>query len=234
MLLLVPTIFEAELLLGAEAVAPLREGLPATVTIGPRRCVIALCGFGLAAAGACAAHWMTRLRGEQPNARLDALLVGLAGSYDTRRAPVGSVVVASAAACDGIGIGEGADYRASQAAGWLQVPPMPGRPPVGDRIELADPTWLPVAGLTRGAVLSVAAASATPAMAARRAEAHPDALAEDMESYAVAIAAGLARVRLVVVRAISNRAGKREGWCTAEAIAAARGTLESILAGGTP
>jgi len=60
--------------------------------------------------------------------------------------------------------------------------------------------------------------------AAERAGRHPGALAEEMEGFAVAVAAGLFGVRLRIVRGASNRAGDRDhgAWRMAEALAAAR------------
>ena len=75
-----------------------------------------------------------------------------------------------------------------------------------------------------GELLSVAEAAGTPAVAAERAERHPSALAEEMEGFAAAVAAGLFGVPLRIVRGASNRAGDRNhaGWRMAEALAAAR------------
>ena len=58
-----------------------------------------VCGFGLVESAVGAAHAFAR------HAPAEAVLVGAAGSYTPDRAPVGSVVVASAVRCDGIGVG---------------------------------------------------------------------------------------------------------------------------------
>ena len=82
-----------------------------------------------------------------------------------------------------------------------------------------------------GGLLSVAAASGSRYEAAQRARAHPDALAEEMEAFSVALAARLAGMPLTVIRGIANVAGDRDTtrWRTAEALAAARRVLEHLL-----
>ncbi len=182
-LILVPTTLEAELL---------------AVTTAP----VAICGFGLAAAGAGAAHAIARHR---PS---DVILVGCAGSYDLERAPIGSVMAASAVRCHGIGAG---DHSAAEL-GWT------------------DSDQLAVHG-DGGLLLSVASASGTVEQAEVRRRAHPDALLEEMEGYAVAVAAMLWEVPLSVVRGVSNAAGDRDKahWQMPEAMAAAGDRVASML-----
>jgi futalosine hydrolase len=180
----VPTAAEAELLAAADA--------------GP----VSLCGFGLAAAGAGAAHAIAL------HAPTRVILVGCAGSYDLEHAPIGSVVVASAVRCHGIGVGG----LTPAELGWA----------ASDQIELDG---------DGGLVLSVASASATVGEAAIRLATHPDAVAEEMEGYSVAVAAMLSQVPLTVVRGISNRAGDRNkaAWRMPEALAAAGDVVASML-----
>lgn len=179
-----PTAAEADLL--------------ATDQAGP----VALCGFGLAAAGAGAAHAIAL------HAPTRVILVGCAGSYDLERAPIGSVVVASAVRCHGIGVGA----LTPAELGWA----------ASDQVELDG---------DGGLVLSVASASATVEEAAIRLSKHPDAIVEEMEGYAVAVAAMLAQVSLAVVRGISNRAGERDKatWRMPEALAAADAVVATML-----
>lgn len=162
-----------------------------------------VCGFGLAAAGVGAA----RALAERRPAR--AVLLGTAGSYDTGRAPVGSAVVASAVRCVGIGAGE----LSAAELGWAE----------SDLVEL---------GGAGGELLSVASASPSPKAAAERAARHPAAVAEEMEGFAVALAARAFGVELTVVRGISNLAGDRDHahWRMTEALAAARRLLDTIPA----
>jgi futalosine hydrolase len=163
---------------------------------------VELCGFGLAAAGVHAAGAIALHRPQQ------VVLAGLAGSYDTGRAPLGSAVRAGAVRCVGIGAG---GLSAAQL-GFAQ----------SDDVTLADHGPL---------ALSVATASDSPTEAAERAAAHPGALIEEMEGYAVALAAMQAGVPCVMARGISNRAGERdrERWQVGPALAAVRKAVGTIL-----
>ncbi len=167
---------------------------------------MATCGFGLAAAGAGAAH---AIAANAAAAAAGVLLVGAAGTYDERRAPLATALVAGSVRCHGIGAG-------GQSAAELGL----GEP---DLLGLAD------AGPE---IVSVATASARPAAAAALAARYPDAVAEEMEGYAVALAARRFGVPLSVVRGISNRAGDRDhgSWRLAEALGAAWGLVEEMCA----
>jgi futalosine hydrolase len=167
---------------------------------------VATCGFGLAAAGGGAAHAIAT---NAEAAARGVVLVGAAGTYDERRAPLATALVAGWVRCHGIG-------AAGQSAAELGL----GDP---DLVELAD------AGPE---IVSVAAASAGPAEAAALAGRYPAAIAEEMEGYAVALAARRFGVPLIVVRGISNRAGDRDhdGWRLAEALGAAWALVEEALA----
>jgi futalosine hydrolase len=182
-LILVPTAVEAELL-------PV-DGVP-----------VAVCGFGLAAAGAGAAYAIARHR---PS---DVILVGCAGSYHLERAPIGSAMVAAAVRCHGIGAGG----RSPAELGWTD----------SDEIALNG---------GGGLLLSVTSASGSAEEAERRRLAHPDALLEEMEGYAVAVAAMLWEVPLSVVRGVSNAAGDRDKghWRMPDALAAAGDRVASML-----
>ena len=136
---------------------------------------VAMCGFGLAASGAGAAHEIALRRPSH------VILVGSAGSYDLDRAPIGSALIASAVRCHGIGVGE----LSAAELGWGG----------SDQIELTG---------SGGLVLSVAAASATREEAAMRLHKHPQAVVEEMEGYAVALAATLWEVPLTIVGAGSK------------------------------
>ncbi len=167
---------------------------------------VAVCGFGLAEAGAGAAHAFAV---HTAAAARGAVLVGAAGTYDADRHPVGSALVAGSVRCDGIGAG--------------------GRTPAELGFGAAD--VLPLA-LEGPEILSVAAASADAGAAAARAAGHPAAAAEEMEGYAVALAARRFGVPLAIVRGISNVAGDRDvaRWRLREALAAAAGRLPELLA----
>jgi futalosine hydrolase len=169
--------------------------LEAGMMTAPLPTPLALCGFGLAEAGVRAAHAIAT----HPAAADGVILLGAAGTYDARAYPVGSAIVAGRVRCHGIG----ADGRSPEALGF-------GAPEV-----------LPLAG-DGPEIISVAEASHAEA-AAEIARSHPAAAAEEMEGYAVALAARAFGVDLWIVRGISNVAGDRDvsGWALPEAIQAA-------------
>jgi futalosine hydrolase len=188
-LILVPTEYERDLLFAGRPPAP-----------------VAVCGFGLAAAGVNTAHAIATL-----DAAADGvILVGTAGTYDEGRHPVGSAVVAGAVMCDGIGAGG----KSPAELGFGGEDTLSLSPPGGP------------------ALVSVAQASADVHAAGAVAARHPGAAAEEMEGYAVALAAARFGVPASVVRGISNRAGDRDRarWRMDEALAAARDRLSEVIA----
>ena len=85
-----------------------------------------------------------------------------------------------------------------------------------------------------GAVLTVSTVTGTAAGTQALATRHPDAVAEAMEGYAVAVAATQAGLPFVEVRAISNVVGPRDrgAWRLGDALTAlgrAAAALDSVL-----
>ena len=72
-------------------------------------------------------------------------------------------------------------------------------------------------------LLTVCAASGSTDDVAHRLNKFPQAVAEDMEAFSVALACRMARIPLTVIRGISNMAGDRDktNWNVAEALEAA-------------
>lgn len=210
LLLLIPTPFEAKLLLGVDFGGGMDgEGRgPKEVKLAKRRVTAVTTGLGLAAAGANTSRWLAKLR---PDA---CALVGLCGSFDLALLPVGRLLEATSVACDGIGAGEG--------EGFVAV----GTPPPPLRCAPARSSGV------RGELLSVAAAADGPAMASARRRRYPHALAEEMEGYSVALAARIFRVPLVILRGASNVAGERDprNWHVEAALAACRDALAEWVA----
>lgn len=221
LLLLAPTRFELEALIGP--VIGLGPGcVPAP---SARDLRVGLVGFGLVAAGIAAARHLERERPER------VLLVGIAGSFDLRRAPLASVHRAAAVSCHGIGAGEGRAHLSAARLGFPQVPrELCGRE-LGERLVLAAPPT-PLDALPTAELLSVASATGDAAEAAARRALHPRALLEDMEGYAVALAAELAGIPLAIARAVSNEVGVREKsrWEIHAALAALRVALTPLVA----
>lgn len=210
-LILTPTAFEAKGVLGA---AP-AGGDAIAMSLGGVDLSLALCGFGLAAAGALAATQIARLK---PSC---VVHVGLAGTYEESAAPLGGLVLVRRIFCHGIGVGHGRAHRTVEDIGFVAAP---GHASTADRLE--DPTNL---AAIRGAACSVAAVaeSVEAALAARRR--FPDALIEDMESWSVALACAAAKTPLLVLRAVANVAGDRDKsrWKVAAALAAIERGLSS-------
>jgi futalosine hydrolase len=168
---------------------------------------LAVCGFGLAAAGAGAAH---AIAGHREAAKGGVVLVGAAGTYDASRHPIGSAVVAGSVRCDGIGAGSGDGLRTAADLGFAAT----------DSIALGPGPE----------ILSVATAAGSPADAAGRRKRYPAAAGEEMEGYAVAVATGLFGVDLTIVRGFSNAAGDRDrnGWRMQEALAQAAALVREL------
>lgn len=179
------------------------------------------CGFGPVAAAARTAELLART----PARRV--LLVGIAGTYRPRACPVGSALRPAAVRLEGVGVVSGTTLLAPSALGF----------PQWEERGLAVRERLALAG-GRGELLTVCAASGTPAEARRRARRHPRAVLEDMEAFGVALAARLARVPLDVVRGVSNVAGERSllRWDVGGALLAAHALALELLehAGRSP
>ena len=174
-----------------------------------------------------------------------------AGTYDSEELPVGSALEFDAVAIEGIGAGAGERWIGPEGLGFPQWPGLaervesasessasahPGSVPrrgaptgrwqpfrgaIGDRLALARAGHDPA---RPALLLTTCAASDSAAHAASRRARFPDALAEDMEGFAVALACRLAGVPLSIVRGMSNVAGERdpERWRIPAALAAAR------------
>jgi futalosine hydrolase len=182
----------------------------------------ALCGFGPVAAAARTAELLAGLHPAR------VLLVGIAGAYDIATHPVGEAFEFESVAIEGVGVGEGAQLVAPPALGFPQWPGSAGgSSPIFDRLPLCAPAG---ERLTR-LLLTTCAASADAQQAVLRRERFPDAVAEDMEGFAVATACALAGVPLRIVRGISNQVGNRapEHWRIPAALAAARRVALEIL-----
>src|SRR5688572_8500616 len=156
-LLLVPTELEARKL---EQLGGLRGAGAIAATIG----------FGAVAAAASTAALLARF---QPRR---ALLLGIAGSYDEARHPIGSALCFARVAIDGLGAGEGDDLLAPAQLGFPLAPVSSFDGGASDELALACP---PDARGDGALLLTVCAASSSSAQATRRKHRHPRAVAED-------------------------------------------------------
>lgn len=184
---------------------------------------VELCGFGMAAAAARTAL----LLAETGAARV--LLVGIAGRLD-ERIPLGGARRFTRVACHGIGAGGGDDFVPAATLGWPQWPGDHAGSAIGDELACASNAAGAVA--TERLLLTVCASAGGPADVAARRRLFPEASAEDMEGFAVAVACRMRRVPFDVVRGISNTAGDRDTarWRVDEALEAAAAVALDLLA----
>ncbi len=197
--------------------------------IGPELADVALCGFGPVAAAARTGELLAVRRPSR------VLLIGIAGAYDLDTHPVGSAIEFGRCAIDGVGVGQGESFVPPPALGF---PQWPGHPGTGGPEEAAPPHALadvvplsPPEGVHTELLLTTCAASDAPELAAQRRERYPEAVAEDMEGFGVALACAFAGVPLRIVRGVSNEVGDRrpEHWRIPAALAAARRLALDIL-----
>lgn len=183
-----------------------------------------LCGFGPIAAAARTAALISRYKPQR------VLLIGIAGSFETDRHPVGSACRFDQVACHGVGVGSGKEYEGAEAMGWPQFSGGDARPRVRDVIPLTSSFVQDVP--CHGQLLTGCSCSANFAEAAERQRLFPDAVAEDMEGFGVAMACSLAGVPLQIIRGISNRVGDRdvENWEMDAALQAAADMALRIIA----
>lgn len=191
-LLLVPTELERRTL---EELGGFPHGLALVET----------CGFGPIAAAARTAALLADLRPAR------VVLIGIAGSYDPVRHPVGTAAWCRSVAIDGL-----------ETHGFEQAPG------IGERLGLASS---PSSGRVADLLLTVSAPSRSAGDAAARRRRFADAALEDMEGFGVALACALAEVPVSIVRGVSNVAGDgaRERWRIADALAAARAEAIGLL-----
>ncbi len=209
-LLCVPTEFERSIL--ARVAPDLFEGDAAPG--------VELVGFGPVAAAARTAALIAQRSPDR------LILLGIAGGLEGGPS-VGEAAEFGAVALDGVGAG-------AEHGGPLLLPSALGFPQWQDpQGEVLEHLSLPAGGPQ---LLSVCAASGSPAEASLRRERFEGAAAEDMETFGAALAARMAGVPLHAVRGISNVAGDREkgGWRIEPALEAAASCVRAMIAGGRP
>lgn len=176
-----------------------------------------LCGFGPIASAARTAQEIARCQPQR------VLLLGIAGTYfpDQSDYAIGTAAVYDDVACFGVGVGTGDQYQSAAELGWLQWQEPTSTRTIGDVISLRSSIEQGLIG--GGHLLSCCAASAGAADVQQRMRAHPEATAEDMEGFSVALACELSGVPLDIARGISNHAGDRnkDNWRIETALEAA-------------
>ena len=178
-------------------------------------------GFGpiAAAVSTCrilATHSVTRV-----------VLVGIAGSYDSSLA-VGTACQFASVHSDGIGAGEGKDFISADQMGFSQLATFSHLPQGAEVLPLTTDAGVPA----RSSVVTVCSAAMDSNQVEKRGERFPDAVAEDMEGFGVALACAAFQVPCSIVRGISNVAGDRnkENWRIDAAMESASRVLNQILA----
>ena len=185
-----------------------------------------LCGLGPIAAAARAAALVSRYKPDR------VLLIGIAGAFDTDAHPVGSACRFDQVACYGIGVGSGSKYAGAGSLGMLQFNGGDANPKLGDVIDLISTFVRDVP--CHGQLLTACSGSTNQDEVDQRKSLFPNAVAEDMEGFGVAMACTLAGVPLQIVRGISNRVGDRnhENWRVTEALHAAAELAMKIIPWG--
>jgi futalosine hydrolase len=187
-----------------------------------------LVGFGPVVAGIRTSRLIEQLKPQQ------VILFGIAG--DLREfAEVGTAAEFDQVACYGIGAGAGDGFETADEMGWLQW----GRclddalaEPIGCNLRLARPHSVfdhSVSGSSQ--LLTCCSASSKPLEAEQKRSKFPNAIAEDMEGFSVAVACRFAQVPLRIVRGVSNVAGdrNRDRWKVEAAMQAAEIFVSRIL-----
>lgn len=159
----------------------------------PPDCELRLCGFGPIVSGIQVARLINDLTPDQ------VFLVGLAGTYDAAAYPVGSAVEFGSCGIMGIGAGSGTNFQRPHQMGWAKGTELGVRDEIVQLCDAQGPM-----------LLTVCSAAADGHDVDHRREHFPCAVAEDMESWSVALACQFAGLTATVVRGISNVAGNRE------------------------
>ena len=178
--------------------------------------IVATCGFGPILPAA-----ITTEKILQHRARL-VILCGIAGANQGASLDVGAAYEFSRILIDGVGAGQGTEFKTPSQMGWSQFIGDTDRVSIGDVIDLDD-------GKGRS-LLTVCAAAGDRDQANDRYQRYATE-AEDMEAFAVAAACQLQNVPLRVVRGISNIAGDRDHskWKSAQAMRSAIDIVERIV-----
>jgi futalosine hydrolase len=184
--------------------------------------LVQLCGFGPIAAAARSSQLLARLTPAR------VILLGIAGAFNVERDALGTALEFGAVAVSGVGVGEGREHVPPPKLGFPQWPAGedPPHKAVYDRLELEH--------VSGPLLLTTCAASGHAQQATERMTRFPEARAEDMEGFAVALSCALAGVPLSIVRGISNQVGDRapENWAIPRALAAARELALTVIERG--
>lgn len=169
-------------------------------------------GVGPAAAAAATADALARADAAGDPYHL-VVSAGIGGGF-VPAAPVGSVAVAAAIVSADLGAQTAEGFTPVEELGFgtsAHLPPAALAQAVAEALEAAY-----------GPVLTVSTVTGTAARAAELSARHPEAVAEAMEGFGVAVAAAAAGVPVLEIRAVSNPVGPRDraAWQIGAALAA--------------
>ncbi len=192
---------------------------------------IEICGFGSIVPAARTAEL---IHSRQPSR---VLLIGIAGAYsneNTSEPPsigIGQAVLFSHVACYGIGAGSAGGFQTAGQMGWQHWHGDLNSVPIGDEIELQPMNIDTEIEPINRTLITVTSASSTNVEVAEKLKRFPNAIAEDMEGFAVASACQLSKIPLTIVRGMSNKAGDRNkaNWKIKEALVAVAKLVQPIL-----
>ena len=187
-----------------------------------------VCGFGPIAAAARTSLLIAR---HQPEV---VLLAGIAGSLDPQ-CIVGDAYRFHCVRSYGVGVGDGKQFQSAEQIGWKHLQANGDDIPqgIGDVIRGSnESSELDSHSVMTKELLSVCAASSSEADVKIKQRSCPEAVAEDMEGFAVAAACVMNNVRWIIVRGISNYAGDRayRNWQIEKALKNTSKYIERILA----
>ena len=167
----------------------------------PSDTLVAPCGFGVVGSSSMTQSLLQTHRPQQ------VILAGIAGTMSDKLLP-SEVCAFDSVILDGVGVQEAEQLSSPHDLGFSHgyETSAPHRPYGEACLPLTPCPHLANAGT----LLTVCAASGTMELAERRRQCYPQAVAEDMEGYAVALACSISGLPLTIIRGISNETGVRD------------------------
>lgn len=200
--------------------------------------VVCVCGLGVVAASV---NSVCAIQQHRPRR---VVLAGIAGLFGGETHRLGDAAFFDSVAIDGVGVGQGNDFLSPSQLGW-DDPQWGGVPNqiqlerlhhnAAQRETLDQPGGESLndsLGVQPNALLlTVCSATANPSEARWRSERFPNALAEDMEGYAVALACKTMGLPLSIVRGFSNVVGERDkaNWEIRDALQSVSVALQNTI-----
>jgi futalosine hydrolase len=164
---------------------------------------VILCGFGPIAAAARTADLLARQR---PPA---VILIGIAGGF-AECGELGQAYRFGRVASFGVGAGTAAAFQSAASLGWPQLAVGQAADASQQNADVITLQTKKDAGELDRLLLTACAASATEADVQLRQKHWPDAFAEDMEGFGVALACHQQATPCMIIRGLSNWVGDRE------------------------